>query len=136
LHRRTITKPTIHFILYIEPFPDCKFFHVAFLIFFYVSELKEFCYISVLSKCTEERKNAMSNGRIGEFVPQCHGYSPMQYWGSTGYCWCVDQNGKELPGTKVPPGNEKPTCPAPPGMFAINQGKYFIKRISSIFYTA
>ncbi len=56
---------------------------------------------------------ANASGLIGEFVPQCEedgSYSPMQCWGSTGYCWCVDENGTEIPGTSLGPGEGTPDC--------------------------
>ena len=56
---------------------------------------------------------ANSTGLIGEYVPQCEedgSYSPMQCWSSTGYCWCVDENGEEIPGTSLGPGEGLPNC--------------------------
>ncbi|XP_015205516.2 H-2 class II histocompatibility antigen gamma chain isoform X1 [Lepisosteus oculatus] len=47
----------------------------------------------------------------GVFRPKCDeqgNYLPMQCWSSTGYCWCVDKNGDELPGTRVRFG--RPQC--------------------------
>ncbi|XP_069022442.1 nidogen-2 isoform X2 [Embiotoca jacksoni] len=38
-----------------------------------------------------------------QYVPQCdrHGqFSPVQCYGETTYCWCVDQDGREVPGTR------------------------------------
>lgn len=40
----------------------------------------------------------------GMFVPQCRedgGYQDSQCHGSTGFCWCVDEYGNELTGTRV-----------------------------------
>ncbi|KAL0974032.1 hypothetical protein UPYG_G00214510 [Umbra pygmaea] len=54
------------------------------------------------AKCSELRE-AMKR-MLGTFVPQCdeHGdFLPMQCWLATGFCWCVDKEGKELPGTAV-----------------------------------
>ena len=56
---------------------------------------------------------ANASGLIGEFIPQCEddgSYSPVQCWGSTGYCWCVDINGVEIPGTSLGPGEGTPDC--------------------------
>ena len=56
---------------------------------------------------------ANASGLIGEFIPQCEddgSYSPTQCWGSTGYCWCVDVNGVEIPGTSLGPGEGIPDC--------------------------
>ena len=56
---------------------------------------------------------ANATGLIGEFVPQCEedgSYSPVQCWSSTGYCWCVDEYGVEIPGTSLGPGQGLPNC--------------------------
>ena len=55
----------------------------------------------------------MNQGIIGIYIPQCKAdgsFEPMQCWGSTDYCWCVDKNGDEIPGTQTPPGNQEPNC--------------------------
>ena len=56
---------------------------------------------------------ANATGLIGEFIPQCEddgSYAPMQCWSSTGYCWCVDENGIEISGTALGPGQGTPDC--------------------------
>jgi len=56
---------------------------------------------------------ANATGLIGEFIPQCEedgSYVPIQCWSSTGYCWCVDENGIEIPGTSLGPGQGTPDC--------------------------
>ena len=56
---------------------------------------------------------ADATGLIGEFVPQCEidgSFSPMQCWVSTGYCWCVDEDGVEILGTALGPGQGTPNC--------------------------
>ncbi len=61
--------------------------------------------------CEQDVSN--STGMIGEFIPQCEedgAYSPMQCWGSTGYCWCVDEYGIEIPGTSIPSWQGTPDC--------------------------
>nr|XP_019960182.1 PREDICTED: nidogen-2 isoform X7 [Paralichthys olivaceus] len=38
-----------------------------------------------------------------QYVPQCEPdgqFSPVQCYGETTYCWCVDQDGREVPGTR------------------------------------
>lgn len=43
-------------------------------------------------------------GLVGAFIPQCKDsgeFEEKQCWGSTGYCWCVDENGSEIQGTKT-----------------------------------
>ncbi|XP_038593380.1 nidogen-1 [Micropterus salmoides] len=55
---------------------------------------------------------------IGQYIPTCDengDYEPMQCHGGTGHCWCVDQNGQEISGTRSAPGT-RPNCadPVPP----------------------
>jgi len=55
---------------------------------------------------------------MGEFVPLCKedgSYNEKQCGG--GFCWCVDKNGKEIKGTRVPPWGE-PKCDGDPCDFA------------------
>ncbi|XP_030609940.1 nidogen-2 isoform X1 [Archocentrus centrarchus] len=47
-----------------------------------------------------------------QYVPQCEPdgeFSPVQCYGETTYCWCVDQNGHMVPGTKSSDA-VKPAC--------------------------
>ena len=37
----------------------------------------------------------------------------MQCWGSTGYCWCVDENGVEITGTSLAAWEGIPDCSQP-----------------------
>ncbi|XP_064148544.1 nidogen-2 isoform X1 [Loxodonta africana] len=49
-------------------------------------------------------------------IPQCDeqgNFLPLQCHSSTGFCWCVDQRGHEIPGTRTPPGSTPPHCGAP-----------------------
>lgn len=55
---------------------------------------------------TKCRLEAEGVGQIwpGGFRPQCDEqghFRPMQCWTGTGYCWCVDQSGKEIPNTRT-----------------------------------
>lgn len=69
------------------------------------------------TKCQLERFKALqlrSSGLqpVGRFVPQCEqdgAYSQIQCWSSTGSCWCVDDKGVEVRGTRV---RGKPSCPS------------------------
>ena len=65
----------------------------------------------LLTPCEQAQANA--TGLIGEFVPQCEedgSYASTQCSGSTGYCWCVDEYGIEIPGTTISPGQGMPDC--------------------------
>ncbi|XP_069831749.1 saxiphilin-like [Dendropsophus ebraccatus] len=69
----------------------------------------------IQSPCQRERQALLGGGRplLGAFVPECDkkgNYNAMQCHGSTGYCWCVNEEGKEINGTKTPPGQPAPTC--------------------------
>ncbi|XP_078349655.1 thyroglobulin-like isoform X1 [Oculina patagonica] len=67
------------------------------------------------SKCELDKAKASALSSyglqpVGRFVPKCEvdgSYSKIQCWPSTGYCWCVDNDGAELQGTRV---RGKPTC--------------------------
>ena len=55
---------------------------------------------------------------MGEFVPSCKedgSYNEKQCGG--GFCWCVDESGQEIKGTRVPPWGE-PKCDGDPCDFA------------------
>jgi len=73
-----------------------------------------FFFSSILlaqTPCLDAVANA--TGLIGEFVPQCEedgSFSAIQCWTSTGYCWCVDENGVEIPGSSFGPGEGFPNC--------------------------
>ncbi|XP_056419511.1 saxiphilin-like [Hyla sarda] len=65
--------------------------------------------------CHKERQALLGAGRplLGAFVPECDekgNYFPKQCHGSTGYCWCVNKEGKEIEGTKTSPGQPLQTC--------------------------
>uniref|UniRef100_A0A8C5MND2 Nidogen 2 n=1 Tax=Leptobrachium leishanense TaxID=445787 RepID=A0A8C5MND2_9ANUR len=54
-----------------------------------------------------------------QYVPQCDLYgdfSPLQCHGNSGYCWCVDKDGQEIPGSRTQPGMTPGCIPsvAPP----------------------
>lgn len=72
------------------------------------------------TRCQQEREHILKTAGVadtqrplppGLFVPECdeHGqYVPTQCHGSTGYCWCVDRDGRELEGTRTRPGMRPP----------------------------
>ncbi|EHB10201.1 Nidogen-2 [Heterocephalus glaber] len=50
-------------------------------------------------------------------IPQCDeqgNFQPLQCHSSTGFCWCVDSSGNEVPGTHTPSGSTPPHCGPPP----------------------
>ena len=49
----------------------------------------------------------------GKYIPQCTEageFHPMQCHGSIGYCWCVNEQGDELEGTRSGRGEPRPEC--------------------------
>jgi len=57
----------------------------------------------VLPSCLAEKKR-LSSLQLGHFTPKCKSsgrYRDVQCYRQTGYCWCVDDYGKELMGTRV-----------------------------------
>uniref|UniRef100_A0A8C3PBL4 Nidogen 2 n=1 Tax=Chrysemys picta bellii TaxID=8478 RepID=A0A8C3PBL4_CHRPI len=57
--------------------------------------------------------------REDQYVPQCDAlgnFNPLQCHGNSGYCWCVDESGREVQGTRSEPGVPPPCLPslAPP----------------------
>ena len=64
--------------------------------------------------CCEAALIAEENcGGLGCFIPQCTDdceWEPMQCWSSTGYCWCVDEDGAEIDGTSQPAWQGPPDC--------------------------
>mgnify|MGYP000491163984 CR=1 FL=1 len=69
---------------------------------------------SQIQDCCESQEAAINEcGGLGCYIPQCAdncSWEPMQCWSSTGYCWCVDQNGTEIPGTSTPSWLGYPDC--------------------------
>ena len=81
---------------------------ILFLCFWFISAHS-------LTPCQAQKKKekAACGGMMGCHTVQCTsqgGYSPMQCHGSTGYCWCVDKSGKEIPNTRTAPGHKPPSC--------------------------
>uniref|UniRef100_A0A8C9AKG7 Nidogen 1 n=1 Tax=Prolemur simus TaxID=1328070 RepID=A0A8C9AKG7_PROSS len=86
------------------------------------------CYEVEKTRCQLEQEHILGAAGVadpqqprppGLFVPECdeHGhYVPTQCHGSTGYCWCVDRDGREVEGTRTRPGMRPPclSTVAPP----------------------
>ncbi len=66
------------------------------------------------TRCLEERLIALKTSNesgIPVFVPVCRedgSYVDVQCHNGTGYCWCVNQDGKPVPGSSI--RYEKPKC--------------------------
>lgn len=79
---------------------------------------------SGLTPCEERQRQAQAQhaaypGSLPH-VPQCDergGFLPLQCHGTTGFCWCVDPDGRQVPGTRTPPGSTPLRCglPGEPG---------------------
>ena len=66
--------------------------------------------------CQKERRLALggeSKPKDGVFVLECDSdgsYKPVQCSQPEGPCWCVDDNGMEVPGTRVESGKTDVYC--------------------------
>uniref|UniRef100_G1RPG6 Nidogen-2 n=1 Tax=Nomascus leucogenys TaxID=61853 RepID=G1RPG6_NOMLE len=75
---------------------------------------------SSLTPCEQQQRHAQAQYAYpgAQFhIPQCDeqgNFLPLQCHGSTGFCWCVDPDGHEVPGTQTPPGSTPPHCGPPP----------------------
>ena len=71
------------------------------------------CEQSLEDCCTEVESATENCVGLGCYIPQCTDecmWEPMQCWGSTGYCWCVDIEGNEIDGTSMPSWQGFPDC--------------------------
>lgn len=65
-------------------------------------------------RCLDERSQALRNSNasgIPMFVPVCHddgSYAEVQCHYGTGYCWCVNEDGKPIPRTSI--RYDRPNC--------------------------
>lgn len=66
--------------------------------------------------CQKERRLALgwdTKPKDGVFVPECNSdgsYRPFQCSKSGGPCWCVDDSGREILGTRVQSGKPEDEC--------------------------
>ncbi|GIY17534.1 SPARC-related modular calcium-binding protein 1 [Caerostris extrusa] len=64
------------------------------------------------ARCVTQRDHILrQESSKGVFVPQCRedgSYAEVQCHRSTGYCWCVDEDGKPVRGSSIQ--NERPKC--------------------------
>ncbi|KAG1694132.1 Equistatin [Nymphon striatum] len=62
-------------------------------------KISNFTRSHISCECIRTKYYADKKGLIGTFSPQCRHdgtYEPMQCYGSTGQCWCVNNEGKQL----------------------------------------
>ncbi|XP_032235803.2 uncharacterized protein LOC5510701 isoform X2 [Nematostella vectensis] len=85
--------------------------------------------VKCLTSCQSQRNEALGvtlgsptpTPVVGKYIPQCTPegeYKQVQCYGSTGYCWCVDQMGSPVLGTivrGVPQCNSSAVGVCPPG---------------------
>merc|ERR1712142_1262103 len=74
-----------------------------------IAECQQECGPASDGKCHEEKERLERENRgvLGAFIPDCKddgSYETKQCHGSTGYCWCVDESGNEIQGTRKGPG--------------------------------
>ena len=71
-------------------------------------------FVLISERCLEERDQALkasNSSGIPIFVPVCHpdgSYVDVQCHYGTGYCWCVNQDGKPVPGSSI--RYDRPKC--------------------------
>ena len=69
------------------------------------------------TRCEKQREEILSKRLLGAFIPKCTSdgeFEIIQCHGEMGQCWCVDESGKEIGGSRTPEGS-KPDC-EPEGM--------------------
>lgn len=72
--------------------------------------------------CARARKQALGAltvASVGVYVPQCSpdgGFDRKQCHQSTGYCWCVDETGREMPRSRT---RGQPTCDTGKGVMIV-----------------
>lgn len=69
-------------------------------------DICSFVFLAHLTRCQKERRTALGplgSAPPGRFAPECNSkgqYISVQCYTATGYCWCVDSLGREVPGTR------------------------------------
>ena len=92
--------------------PFTIYCHCLKNVLFELSYLDKFVvFFTGVTKCQKEYLDATSGPPLlGRFVPTCRAdgsYAPVQCHGSTGFCWCVTKDGKEIPNTRI---RGRPKC--------------------------
>ena len=69
-----------------------------------------------LTPCQQHRNSVLSEEELDghiRYVPECTesgDYNQIQCYGDTGHCWCVNEVGEEIDGTRKQPGQGLPEC--------------------------
>ncbi|XP_077995776.1 papilin-like isoform X2 [Glandiceps talaboti] len=70
--------------------------------------------LQVDTECRRQRSDALRNPEPGQIIPECSeedgGFKARQCWGNSGYCWCVNELGQEISGTRTGPHDPRPDC--------------------------
>uniref|UniRef100_A0A673X764 H-2 class II histocompatibility antigen gamma chain-like n=1 Tax=Salmo trutta TaxID=8032 RepID=A0A673X764_SALTR len=85
------------------------------------------------TKCNLE---ASKGRKLGAYLPQCDeqgNYLPMQCWHATGFCWCVDKDGKPIEGTSI---RGRATCDRVPSRMAAFPRRMQLKEYKGECFTA
>lgn len=80
-----------------------------------------------MTSCQRKHSEAPLQYFQGVLAPRCKldgQYEEVQCQGSTGECWCVDKDGKEIPGTRT---TEPVKCPVIGG--CLNKRSLFTRKI-------
>lgn len=71
-------------------------------------------FLILILECEHRREQALQGGLIsGAFVPLCSPdgtFELLQCHSATGQCFCVDEHGVEIPGTRTLPGEVPADC--------------------------
>ena len=73
-------------------------------------ECSSFLEFTVCQKELYQSMHQSLSGQTGFFIPTCDengDFSPVQCYGSTGYCWCAQRDGTEIEGTHI---RGEPSC--------------------------
>jgi len=85
----------------------------VYMIVCFFSIVSLFSFVAWLSPCQIQRRQALGLRGVpvvGLHLPECKedgGYSAVQCHMTSGYCWCVDELGNEVQGSRK---NGRPSC--------------------------
>lgn len=68
---------------------------------------------STKTACQQQKDEAIAKRLLGAFIPKCTAdgkYESVQCHHDKGPCWCVDEVGQEVPGSRTQNGFQRPNC--------------------------